>query len=54
MPENKYAVITIRKPVNDSDQAKDIFNEVKELLSDVPDLEITGHYSNHFLIEEPE
>jgi len=50
-----YLVITIRKPVSDSDQGELIYELVKQKLSDRPDLQITGSVNNHYDMEpEPD
>lgn len=45
-------VITLRKEVTDRDEGAQIFELVKEKLSDRPDVIVTGHITNHFV--EPE
>lgn len=45
---NMYLVITVRKMVVDADQGEVIFRLVEQKLSDRPDLELTGHITNHF------
>lgn len=48
-------VITIRKEVPDRDTGEAIYQAAKERLSQIADLKITGHVTNHFIeIEEPE
>lgn len=49
-----FLVITLRKEVPDRDQGKLIFDLVKERLFDRPDVEVQGHVTNHFDLEEPE
>lgn len=46
-------VITLRKEVDDPDEGQNIFNIVKDRLSDHPEVKITAHVTNHF-IEETE
>lgn len=46
--------ITLRQEVKDVKEAKRIYIEVKEHLTDRPDLKVTGHVTNHFKVEEPE
>ena len=48
MPEQKAVVITLRKYVNDQDEAQDFLDELKPHLEEFEGLIITGHYSNHF------
>ena len=47
-----YLVITLRKEVADPDEGLFIYNLVKERLNDHPEVEITGHVTNHFQIDE--
>lgn len=47
-------VITLRKDVADRDTGKEIFELVKQKLTDRPDIKVTGHVTNHFELEEPE
>jgi len=52
MPEDKmYLVITLRKEVPDRDAGKAIYDLVKERMGDRPDVDITGHVTNHFNLE---
>lgn len=53
MPDQMYVVITLRKPVTDPTQARAIYELVKQRLVDRPDVDITGHCTNHFSLEEP-
>lgn len=53
MADQGYLVLTIRKPVPDRDQARLIYDLVIQRLSDRPDLDITGHFTNHFDLEVP-
>lgn len=41
-------VITVRKKVPDRDQGELIFRLVEQKLEDRPDLDLTGHITNHF------
>ncbi len=51
--ENKmYLVITLRKEVPDRDAGKAIFDLVKQRMEDRPDVIVTGHVTNHFVLEE--
>lgn len=47
-------VITLRKEVEDRDAGKEIYELVKQRLEDRPDVIVTGHVTNHFVLEEPE
>ena len=46
-----YLIITVRKEVPDRDAGKAIYDLVKERMQDRPDVEITGHVTNHFDLE---
>ena len=45
-------IITLRKEVEDRDEGEFIYNLVKDRLNDRPDVEISGHVTNHFIEEE--
>lgn len=47
-----YLVITLRKEVPDRETGKVIYELVKQKMSDRPDVEIRGHVTNHFDLEE--
>lgn len=49
-----HLVITLRKEVPDRDTGKQIFDLVKDRLSDRPDVIVTGHVTNHFELDPPE
>jgi len=40
--------ITLRQEVKDVDEAKEIYIEVKEHLTDRPKIKVTAHVTNHF------
>jgi len=48
MADKMYLVVTIRKEVADRVEAKAIYDNVKDRFVDKPELDITGHCSNHF------
>jgi len=48
MPDKMYVIITLRKEVENRDQARAIYDLVKERLADRPDVQISGQASNHF------
>ncbi len=48
MADKGYVIITARKEVEDRAAARTVFDLVKEKLADRPDIELTGHFSNHF------
>lgn len=47
-------IITLSQEVEDVKEAKEIYEEVKEHLTDRPTLKVTAHVSNHFVDEEDE
>jgi len=51
MADVMYLIITLRKEVPDRDAGRQIFDLVRERLADRPDVEISGHVSNHFDFE---
>ena len=52
MADKMYLVITLRKEVPDRNTGKAIYDLVKERMTDRPDVEIHGHVSNHFDLDE--
>lgn len=52
MPDKMHLVITLRKEVPDRDTGHQIYELVKEKLSDHPDVVITGLVSNHFDLDD--
>lgn len=50
--DKMYLVMTLRREVPDRETGKQIFDLVKERLSDHPDVIVTGHVTNHFDLEE--
>lgn len=52
MPDKMYLVITLRKEVPDRESGKAIYDIVKERLADRPDVEIKGHVTNHFDLDQ--
>jgi hypothetical protein len=53
MADKGFIIITVRKEVPDRDTARQIYDLVKQRLADRPDVKVTGHFSNHFDLEEP-
>ncbi|GAH53425.1 unnamed protein product, partial [marine sediment metagenome] len=51
--DKMYLIITLRKEVADRDEARAIYDLVKQKMTDRPDVTISGHCSNHFDMEEP-
>ncbi len=52
MADKGYCVITVRKEVPDRETARAIYDLVKTKMADNPEVEITGHFSNHFDLSE--
>lgn len=48
MPDTMYLVITLRKIVPDREAGRAIYDLVKERFIDKPDIQVTGHVTNHF------
>lgn len=48
MADKMHVVITARKEVPDQAAARTVYDLVKQKLQDRPDIELTGHCSNHF------
>jgi len=52
MADTLTLIITARKEVPDRDTGRAIYDLVKERLADRPDIDISGHVSNHFSAAE--
>lgn len=52
MTDKMYLIITLRKEVPDRDTGKAIYDLVKERMADKPDVQVNGHVSNHFDLDE--
>jgi len=52
MADKGYVIITARKEVADRDVARAVYDTVKQKLADRPDIELTGHFSNHFDLDD--
>ena len=53
MPD-MYCVISLKKAVADEPEANRLFGIIKQALVSIPDLEIGGHATVNFNLEEPE
>lgn len=53
MAEQMILTIVARKPVADPEEGQQVYEWVKQKLSERPDVEISGHVTNHFDLEEP-
>lgn len=51
MSDEMYVVITLRKPIPDPEAGRNIYDIVKQRMSDRPDVEVRGHITNHFDLE---
>jgi len=52
MSDMMQVVITLRREVPDRETGRQIYDLVKEKLSDRPDVIVSGHVSNHFDLNE--
>lgn len=52
--EKMFLVITLRKEVPDREAGIVIYDLVKSRLADRPDVEVSGHLTNHFDLKEYE
>lgn len=52
MADKMFLIITLRKEVPDRDTGKVIYELVKQKMADRPDVEIQGHVTNHFDLDE--
>jgi len=52
MPDKMYLIVTLRKEVPDRDTGKAIYELVKQRMADRPDVELHGHVTNHFDLDE--
>lgn len=52
MADRGYVIITARKECEDREAARLIYDAVKLKLADRPDIILSGHFSNHFDLEE--
>lgn len=48
MADKMYVVITARKEVPDREAARTVYDLVKARMADRPDVELSGHCTNHF------
>ncbi len=48
MADKGYCIITLRKEVPSREDARAIYDLVKMKMVDRPDVEVSGHFSNHF------
>lgn len=44
--------ITLRKEVPDREAGRAIYDLVKQKMADRPDVDVTGHVTNHFDLDE--
>jgi hypothetical protein len=51
MADQMYVIITLRKPVADAPEGRQLYDRVKEKLKDVPNIELSGLVTNHFTEE---
>ena len=48
MADKMYLIVTARKEVTDSAEARQVYDLIKTKLQDRPDIELSGHCANHF------
>lgn len=51
MAEKMFLIVTLRKEVPDKDTAKQIYDLIKQRMSDRPNVQVSGHVTNHFDLE---
>lgn len=47
-----YLIVTLRKEVPDRNTGRQIYDLIKQRMTDRPDVELTGHVTNHFDLDE--
>lgn len=52
MADKMFLIVTLRKEVPDRETGKAIYDTVKERMADKPEVQINGHVSNHFDLEQ--
>lgn len=52
MADKMFIIITLRKEVPDRDAGRVIYDLVKQKMADRPDVEMTGHVTNHFDLDQ--
>ena len=52
MPDKMYIVITLRRTVTDEQQGRTIYDLVKQRLADHPEVQVSGHVTNHLDLED--
>lgn len=53
MADQMNLIITLRKEVPDREAGRAIYDLVKQKMADRPDVEIAGHVTNHFDLDQP-
>lgn len=53
MADQMILTVTARKEVADRDEGKAIYDIIKQKMADRPDVELTGHVTNHFDLDQP-
>lgn len=49
-----YLQITLTKEIDNTDQGQQLYNLVKQRLTDHPEVEVHGHMTENLPLEEPE
>lgn len=52
MADKMYLIVTLRKEVPDRNTGRQIYDLIKQRMTDRPDVELTGHVTNHFDLDE--
>ena len=52
MADKMYVIITAKKEVPDRETARAVYDLVKDRMSDRPDVDLHGHCTNHFDLDE--
>lgn len=52
MADKMFVIITARKEVASAEEGRAIYDVVKQKMADRPDVQLTGHVSNHFDLDQ--
>ncbi|MCK5607233.1 hypothetical protein KAR91_35445 [Candidatus Pacearchaeota archaeon] len=52
MADKMYLVVTARKEVPDREAGRIVYEHIKQKLADRPDIELSGHVTNHYDVEQ--
>lgn len=51
MPDQMFLIISLRKEVPDRETGRILYDLVKSRMADRPDVDVTGHVTNHFNLD---